>query len=65
MTLERKIEKALEDHLRSEGWSIDGHGDHFAEWFEADGQGSHSTISINVTECAKAIAAETFPPPSS
>lgn len=57
MNLERKIEAAIEDHLRAEGWMLDlVQGDHLAEWHESIGSSGFS-ISINVTECAKAVAA--------
>ena len=56
-SIERKIEAAIEDHLRAEGWMLDLlNGDHLAEWHESIGKAAFS-ISINITECAKAVAA--------
>ena len=60
MTLERKIEAALENYLRMEGWEIVTSGDYYAvkcSFFIGDDDDDEET-TINLTELAKRIAEE-------
>jgi len=62
MTTERKIEAAIEDHLRGEGWQLDTRGDHILTYsvgFEND-EGEEE-IEINVSKLARLVAAELVP----
>lgn len=59
--LERKIESALEAYFRAEGWELDCcTGDHTAELTEWRDNYSVTT-TLNLTELAKALAAELVP----
>lgn len=60
MSLERKIEAALESYLRSEGWILDHNsGDYWATITTIEGvfqTDNEMSATINLSECAKYIA---------
>jgi len=59
VTPERKIETALENWFRQEGWTVDiDGGDHIANQFYDDENDEGYEISLNLTELAKSIVTE-------
>lgn len=59
MTPERKIEAALDNWFRAEGWSLDiSGGDHIASNDYDEENDSGFEITLNLTDLAKSIALE-------
>jgi hypothetical protein len=59
VTPERKVESALDNWFRGEGWTLDiSGGDHIANQFYDDESDEGYEISLNLTELAKSIVTE-------